>query len=89
MVGRLVWGEGFQIQRRERGEGAGGATAAHKSKYLQRKHEYANRMHADPKVRPLVLLSQALLLLLGAGFPCWLYESARQALQAPFFFFYR
>lgn len=67
MVGRLVWGEGFQ--RRERGEGAGGATAAHKSKYLQRKHEYANRMHVDPKLQPLVLVSQALLLLLGAGFP--------------------
>lgn len=41
VVGRLVWGEGFQ--RRERGEGAGGATAAHKSQYLQRKHEYTNR----------------------------------------------
>lgn len=44
-------------------------------------------VHERPKVRPIVLASQALLLFLGAGFPCWLYESARQALQAPFFFY--
>lgn len=46
----------------------------------------AGAVHVDLRVRPIVLASQALLRFLGAGFPCWPYESARRA-PGSFFFF--